>query len=494
MTSGLVLSFLRRASDTNDWTQQELAEFYRVESALVQVGLSVTIDRGISDEGDPWFVFCRADNEEVIAHFARVDREYVIVSSVHSGIARGRDFRLLVRQTIESHLLMLPIRRSRDQKIFLHPAALLTAMLAAAYFLTTEKETVGSNSSSDNAKNTSIISLLTQKFGVLMAAGLAAIWLEHQAASVFKFPENIFHGSVSHDDKGGAHVAELAHDGAIALDPAIMQSIRDGELGAHRIDLSNPNLPAPQNGNENNVVSKPIMQASSQFVNGPDDSNANPANIPNLSANNDHVLPVHLDVTQNDIDNTIFLNNVQPVMPVTPVMPVKDGATALVAANQLNVSSSQTSSSSSIVATSEAVVQLAVSDASSASIQPVVLSNGTVTLNVALQQVFAQVGFGTDLLHNESTTNASGTSSSTVASSRSSPDPSPSQAQILHTIEQFLQNTPSFEVAVSGHNIVIVDTKVADAHSPNFGLLTWDMSNGSTLSIVGIVPHHHHAS
>ena len=44
-------------------------------------GFSVATEQGVSDEGEPWFVFCRADNEEVIAHFARIDGEYVIVSN-----------------------------------------------------------------------------------------------------------------------------------------------------------------------------------------------------------------------------------------------------------------------------------------------------------------------------------------------------------------------------------------------------------------------------
>jgi hypothetical protein len=37
---------------------------------------------------------------------------------------------------------------------------------------------------------------------------------------------------------------------------------------------------------------------------------------------------------------------------------------------------------------------------------------------------------------------------------------------------------------------MIVDTKLSDAASPHFGVLTWDM-HGSTLSIVGIIPQHH---
>ncbi len=55
-----VLPFLRRRAELRDWSAQELAEFYRVESVLIQAGLRVTSARGLTDEGEPWFVFCRA--------------------------------------------------------------------------------------------------------------------------------------------------------------------------------------------------------------------------------------------------------------------------------------------------------------------------------------------------------------------------------------------------------------------------------------------------
>ena len=71
-----LLSFFRPAkSVSGDWSTQEIAEFYRVEAALVQAGASVCVDRGVSDEGDPWFVFCRAVDGEVIVHFARIAGE-----------------------------------------------------------------------------------------------------------------------------------------------------------------------------------------------------------------------------------------------------------------------------------------------------------------------------------------------------------------------------------------------------------------------------------
>lgn len=138
MSNALVLPFFRRSPGSNDWSPQEIAEFYRVESALVQSGLSVTTDRGISDEGDPWFVFCRADNDEVIAHFARIDYEYIVASSFQRGSVRGRNFRALIRDLMDLHPLMMPVRRKAGQKVFLHPSALLLALLASAYFHSNE--------------------------------------------------------------------------------------------------------------------------------------------------------------------------------------------------------------------------------------------------------------------------------------------------------------------------------------------------------------------
>jgi hypothetical protein len=472
VSSGLVLSFLRRPSNSSDWDQQELAEFYRVENALLQGGLSVTTDRGISDDGDPWFVFCRADNEEVIAHFARIDREYLIVSNLHSGVARGSDFRRLIRQMIESHPLMLPIRRNQNQKIFLHPAALLAAMLASAYFLSNEKDSTSGNGSLDNAKSPSINSI-AQKFGILAAASLAAIWIEHQADSMFKFLEGTLNAP---SDEKAIHVAEIAHDFA-SLDTAIMQAVRDVESGVHRIDLSNSNLVTPQEGNDHeNVATALVAQANSTLVNGPDGNDASLANGFNRTADNGHAAGAHADPIPNDGDSAVIAGSPQPMISanVAPAIPTP---------SQLTPSTQPSSSMGTIVATAEAVIQLAVSDTISASIQPVVLSHEAVPLSIALEQVSAQVGFGPSVPQDSA--------ASSTTSTAPTPTPTASIFQIMHTVEAFLHNTPSYEIAISGSNFMIVDTKVSDAASPDFGVLTWDLNNGSTLSIVGIIPHHH---
>lgn len=120
-----------------DWSQQELAEFYRVEAALVQAGMRIESERGITDEGDPWFVFCRAEDGETFIHFARVDGEYLIAGPAYEGLAKGWDFPALVRDLISRHPLVQPTTR-RPSNLFMHPAALLIAVVGTAFFKTGE--------------------------------------------------------------------------------------------------------------------------------------------------------------------------------------------------------------------------------------------------------------------------------------------------------------------------------------------------------------------
>src|SRR3954463_2933578 len=90
LQSSQVLS-LFQACERGDWSQRELAEFYRVEDALTKSGVGISTARGLTDEGEPWFVFFRQDNEEVIAHFARIGGEYVVASNFTETVAPGRN-------------------------------------------------------------------------------------------------------------------------------------------------------------------------------------------------------------------------------------------------------------------------------------------------------------------------------------------------------------------------------------------------------------------
>lgn len=128
-----VLSFPRPdAMARRGWSQQELAEFYRVEAALVRAGLSIDSEQGLSDEAEPWFVFCRPDGAAIM-HFARIGGRYLVASEVLDEPMWGSDFRSLINRVAERHPELLPLRHRGDgTRVTVHPAALLVALVAAA--------------------------------------------------------------------------------------------------------------------------------------------------------------------------------------------------------------------------------------------------------------------------------------------------------------------------------------------------------------------------
>ena len=111
-----VVSFFdfKSAPWPDDWSDQELAEFYRVEASLIRANIPIETDRGRSDEGDPWFVFCNANTGEIIVHFARFDGTYLVASPALDGCARGRDFRALIEAQLASHPLVIPKAQRRE--------------------------------------------------------------------------------------------------------------------------------------------------------------------------------------------------------------------------------------------------------------------------------------------------------------------------------------------------------------------------------------------
>jgi hypothetical protein len=135
--ANIVSLFGRAKARKQDWTQAEIAEFYRIEGALIRAGIAVGSERGVTDEGDPWFVFFRADDGEVVIHLARIDGEYVLAGAAYSHVARGFDFTDLVRDLIDKH----PMVRSgpkRNSNVFMHPAAMLIAIIGASFFKANE--------------------------------------------------------------------------------------------------------------------------------------------------------------------------------------------------------------------------------------------------------------------------------------------------------------------------------------------------------------------
>lgn len=129
--AAVVIAFNAGGSPPRPWQNHELAELYRVVDLLGKAGLAVETDLGMSDEGDPWFVFCRADTGEPVVHFARIGGQYIAAGLDIDQTYYGSNFRDIIDQLIGSQPLMVPRAAGRGN-LFLHPAAVLTAFVATA--------------------------------------------------------------------------------------------------------------------------------------------------------------------------------------------------------------------------------------------------------------------------------------------------------------------------------------------------------------------------
>ena len=147
-----VVSLFSLASRPRNWSNQELAEFYRVQASLSRAGIDVETEQGLSDEGDPWFVFCGADSGDVIIHFARIDGDYVVASPAFGSCVRGRDFRALIEGLMEQHPVVMP-REKEKGKFFIHPAALLVSLVATAFFKLCQGDALAAEGKDANLPN-----------------------------------------------------------------------------------------------------------------------------------------------------------------------------------------------------------------------------------------------------------------------------------------------------------------------------------------------------
>lgn len=239
--SAQVLQFFRRvpaAPVVRDWTQQELAEFYRVESALLQAGVLLETDRGLSDEGEPWFIFCRAGTGDVFIHFARIDGEYVVDGASFEHPARGPDFPALVRRLIDAY----PLAKAKERggtNVLMHPAALLIALVGAAFFHSNDAKAAEADGKPDGQRRTSL--LVTNSLPQLVIPGGQSQYIDHssQAAAVIlsailTLQEDLFSAALS---QGPAAATNLLNEW-IAL--ASIGSVQSTEIQAPSLDADAP--------------------------------------------------------------------------------------------------------------------------------------------------------------------------------------------------------------------------------------------------------------
>lgn len=133
--------FLKPETILRDWSNQELANIYRVKKLLDAAGVPNELERGISDEGDPWCIFCSLTGE-VFIHLSRIDNGYVLDSPNLRAPIFGADFAELIEEFSAGALGKTPavengsrrvVKLHRNGKVFLHPSALLAALVWSIY-------------------------------------------------------------------------------------------------------------------------------------------------------------------------------------------------------------------------------------------------------------------------------------------------------------------------------------------------------------------------
>lgn len=129
-----------------DWSNQELADLFRVRQLLSGANVPVETDRGVTDEGDPWFVFCHVSGE-VFIHLCRIDGMYLLDSPNVLRPLRGADFNELIadftNQGLPAHgsdedTEHRVIKLERGGKVRLHPSAMLAALIWTLFLASEE--------------------------------------------------------------------------------------------------------------------------------------------------------------------------------------------------------------------------------------------------------------------------------------------------------------------------------------------------------------------
>ena len=127
-----VFAFKPRRGLASDWTQDELAELYRIEHVLFRSGLTVEHDRGQTEEGDPWFVFCRSDGE-VLIHLTRYDGLYRLYSPALPAPLIGRNFSELTKSFADQMPLNVVVQRGKGAQLLVHPASMLALIIGTIF-------------------------------------------------------------------------------------------------------------------------------------------------------------------------------------------------------------------------------------------------------------------------------------------------------------------------------------------------------------------------
>lgn len=124
----------------SDWSNQELADLYRAYCLIQSAQPGLECDRGISDEGDPWFLIGDAKSD-VLVHICRIQGTYILDSVALSKVLKGVDFNALIQDFLatvvgeqahgagSANEPANVVRLARGSTVCLHPSMMIAALV-----------------------------------------------------------------------------------------------------------------------------------------------------------------------------------------------------------------------------------------------------------------------------------------------------------------------------------------------------------------------------
>lgn len=125
----------RAKAPARDWSTQEIADFYRAHRLLAENGAGIGIDRGLTDEGEPWMAFFDTVSHDVFLHIARIDDYCHLVCDTFGLKLSAADIPSLIAQFEHAVRDELSIRSSRSKNVVVHPAARIIMSISAVFLL-----------------------------------------------------------------------------------------------------------------------------------------------------------------------------------------------------------------------------------------------------------------------------------------------------------------------------------------------------------------------
>jgi hypothetical protein len=479
--SASVLQIFYRADVQHDWTQQELAEFYRVETVLIQSGVSLETDRGLSDEGDPWFIFCRPYTGDVVVHFARHGKEYIAAGGGLDRVLRGRSFREIIDSFMSRQPVVVSGNKGAETSVFLHPAALLSAFVATAFFLFTSAEAEASSTDPDSKDATIVANagqarMPTAFQSLIEAAGLAGnrdAWIALSTVAI----------------AFSVGVADAHRDGETSNFPvAQIQLVGGGEYDTESLLRS---------GHEGSGEPQAPIEWASININSKSESLINEE-----QAEAGSIIPA-LDsstttprFTQSDLlekQGTVVRAEAGASMFIEPgVLQARSlddslgfavfAAASEPAAEMLGVRSGDLASEAySLVFESLEFTQHWV--ASNIFTQNLINAIATTTRaeGWSSDSINAEINFAAD----DSVRNDNEIGANIETTFNAGLD---MQASAVQALEWFAQAHPNFKIVSLGRNVVVFDWSTINEVQVSIELHSWTMDDGSTINIIGTLP------